>query len=53
MPPHDFPPWTHVTYYYYQWIYDGTPEHINGCLLKDILIALRRDSRIIVTVIDS
>jgi len=53
MLPHDFPPWTHIAYYYYQWIYDGTLENINDCLREDIRIALGRDAEPSVTSIDS
>ncbi len=53
MLPHDLPPWSHVAYYYYQWINDGTLEHINDCLREEIRIELGRDPAPSVTIIDS
>ncbi len=53
MLPHDLPPWQHVAYYYYQWIADGTLEHINDCLRAEIRIALNRDPEPSVAMLDS
>src|ERR687885_1172657 len=51
--PHDFPAWQHVAYYYYQWIDDGTLEHINDCLREELRIELGRDPDPSVGIIDS
>jgi putative transposase len=53
MLPHDFPPWYHVAYYFYQWVDDGTLEHINDCLREEIRIELGRDPEPSVGILDS
>jgi putative transposase len=53
MLPHDFPPWYHVAYYFYQWVEDGTLEYINDCLREEIRIELGRDPEPSVGIMDS
>lgn len=53
MLPHDFPAWQLVSYYYRQWLEDGTLEDINDALREDLRIALNRDAEPSVTIMDS
>lgn len=41
--PHDFPPWTSVKDYFYQWRDDGTWEHIHDVLRSQVRVAAGRD----------
>jgi putative transposase len=53
MLPHDFPKWFHVSYYYYEWLKDGTLEHINDCLREEIRIEVGKEPEPSVGIIDS
>ncbi len=53
MLPSDFPPWYHVWYYYRTWRDDGTWEHINTLLRRDVRIKAGRDPEPSVGSIDS
>ena len=51
--PHDFPAWEQVSYYYYQWIEDGTLEQVNDALREDLRIALGKEPDPSVAIMDS
>lgn len=51
--PHDFPAWEQVSYYYYQWIEDGTLEQVNDALREDLRIALGKEAEPSVAIMDS
>jgi putative transposase len=53
MLPSDFPPWYHVTYYYYLWRDDGTWEKVNTALRRDIRSNAGRDPEPSTAIIDS
>ncbi|CAA9302534.1 MAG: Transposase [uncultured Chloroflexia bacterium] len=53
MLPHDFPAWQLVSYYYRQWLEDGTLEEMNDVLREDLRIALNKDAEPSVAIMDS
>jgi putative transposase len=53
MLPSDFPAWYHVWYYYRTWRDDGTWEHINTLLRRDVRAKAGRDPEPSVGIIDS
>jgi putative transposase len=53
MLPSDFPAWYQVWYYYRTWRDDGTWEHINTLLRRDVRIKAGRESEPSVGIIDS
>jgi putative transposase len=53
MLPCDFPAWYHVWYYYRSWRDDGTWEHINTLLRRDVRTNAGRDPEPSVGIIDS
>jgi len=53
MLPSDFPAWYHVWYYYRTWRNDGTLEHINTLLRRDVRTKAGRDPEPSVGIIDS
>lgn len=53
MLPSDFPIWYHVWYYYRTWRDDGTWEHINTLLRRDVRIKAGREPEPSVGIIDS
>src|SRR5918911_2983933 len=53
MLPRDFPAWYHVWYYYRTWRDDGTWEHINTLLRRDVRTKAGRDPGPSVGIIDS
>jgi putative transposase len=53
MLPGDFPAWYHVWYYYRTWRDDGTWEHINTLLRRDVRIKAGRDPEPSVGIMDS
>jgi putative transposase len=53
MLPKDFPPWSHVWYYYRMWRNDGTLEHLNTILRRAVRITEHRDPEPSVAIIDS
>jgi putative transposase len=53
MLPTDFPPWNHIWYYYRIWRDDGTWQHINTLLRRDVRTKAERDPEPSVGIIDS
>jgi len=53
MLPSDFPVWYHVWYYYRTWRDDGTWEHINTLLRRDVRTKAGRESEPTAIVMDS
>lgn len=53
MLPSEFPTWNHVSYYYRKWRDDGTWEHINTILRRDVRSKATRDPEPSVAIIDS
>jgi putative transposase len=53
MLPSDFPAWYHVWYYYRTWRDDGTWEHINTLLRRDVHTNAGRDPEPSVGIMDS
>src|SRR5262245_21480062 len=53
MLPKDFPDWNHVWYYYRKWRNDGTWEHINALVRRDVRAQAGRDPEPSVAMIDS
>jgi hypothetical protein len=53
MLPSDFPAWYHVWYYYRTWRDDGTREHINTLLRRDVRTKAGRDPEPSVGIMDS
>jgi putative transposase len=53
MLPSDFPAWFHIWYYYRTWRDDGTWEHINTLLRRNVRIKAERDPEPSVAIIDS
>jgi putative transposase len=53
MLPSDFPAWYHVWYYYRTWRDDGTWEHINTLLRRDVRTKAGRDPEPSVGIMDS
>ena len=53
MLPSDFPAWYHVWYYYRTWRNDGTWEHINMLLRREVRSKAGRDAEPSVGIIDS
>jgi putative transposase len=53
MLPSDFPAWYHVWYYYRTWRDDGTWEHINTLLRREVRTKAGRDPEPSVGIIDS
>ena len=53
MLPSDFPAWYHVWYYYRTWRDDGTWNHINTLLRRDVRTKAGRDPEPSVGIIDS
>jgi putative transposase len=53
MLPSDFPAWYHVWYYYRAWRDDGTWEHINTLLRRDVRTKAGREPEPSVGIIDS
>jgi putative transposase len=53
MLPSDFPAWYHVWYYYRTWRNDGTWEHINTLLRRDVRSKAGRDAEPSVGIMDS
>ena len=53
MLPSDFPAWYHVWYYYRTWRDDGTWEHINTLLRRDVRAKAGRDPEPSVGIMDS
>jgi len=53
MLPSDFPAWYHVWYYYWTWRDDGTWEHINTLLRRDVRTKAGRDPEPSVGIIDT
>src|SRR3954466_5601499 len=53
MLPTDFPAWNYVWYYYRKWRNDGTLEHINTLLRRDVRSKAGRDPEPSVAIIDS
>ena len=51
--PKDFPAWYHVWYYYRVWRNDGTWEHINTILRREVRSNANRDPEPSVAIIDS
>jgi putative transposase len=51
--PHDFPPWTTVKKYYYQWRDDGTFERIVDVLRSRVRVAAGRDPEPSLGIVDS
>jgi len=51
--PKDFPAWYHVWYYYRVWRNDGTWEHINTILRREVRSSANRDPEPSVAIIDS
>jgi len=51
--PHDFPAWELVSYYYYQWLENGTLERVNDALREDLRIALGKEVEPSVAIMDS
>ena len=51
--PKDFPAWYHVWYYYRVWRNDGTWEHINTILRREVRSQANRDPEPSVAIIDS
>jgi putative transposase len=51
--PKDFPAWYHVWYYYRVWRNDGTWEHINTILRREVRSTANRDPEPSVAIIDS
>jgi putative transposase len=51
--PKDFPAWYHVWYYYRTWRNDGTWEHINTILRREVRSQANRDPEPSVAIIDS
>jgi putative transposase len=51
--PTDFPAWYHVWYYYRTWRDDGTWEHINELLRRDVRTKAGRDPEPSVGIVDS
>jgi putative transposase len=51
--PKDFPAWYHVWYYYRTWRNDGTWEHINTILRREVRNQANRDPEPSVAIIDS
>ena len=53
MLPSDFPAWHHVWYYYRKWRNDGTLEHINTVLRREVRSKAGRDPEPSVGIMDS
>ncbi len=53
MLPSDLPAWYHVWYYYWKWRDDGTWEHINTLLRRDVRSKAGRDPEPSVAIIDT
>ncbi len=53
MLPSDLPAWYHVWYYYWKWRDDGTWEHINTLLRRDVRSKAGRDPEPSVVIIDT
>jgi putative transposase len=53
MLPSDFPVWNHVWYYYRKWRDDGTLEHMNTILRREVRIKAGRDPEPSVGIMDS
>jgi putative transposase len=51
--PHDFPYWEQVSYYYYEWLKDGTLDQLNDALREDLRIALGKEAEPSVGIMDS
>jgi putative transposase len=51
--PHDFPPWSLVSYYFYTWRDAGVWEQLNDILRRDIRTLLDREEEPSACVIDS
>lgn len=53
MMPHDFPYWQQVSYYFYQWVEDGTLERLNQRLGQQVRTTLGREPSPSAVIIDS
>src|SRR5512138_3262746 len=53
MLPSDLPAWYHVWYYYWKWRDDGTWEHINALLRRNVRTKAGRDPEPSVGIMDS
>lgn len=53
MLPHDFPPWKHVSYYFYTWRDQGVFDRLHDALREDVRKLLDREATPSATIVDS